>query len=223
MAAVPQNFVKADGTGVLNAAQMNTLTQACDTAADLRNFVGIQNQMVTLGGIAAINDGLGGLFIAVLGAGTDDNKNTIVPTGQTGMYWARVAQNTSSATAQVNSAIEFRLDGGGSVPSTGVIGDMRIPFAFTIPNTSTAWSLICDTTGAMVLDIWATPYVSGGTPPTVANTITASATPGFLFAENLAGAPTGWTTSFTGQTWLRFNLVSISTITRFTLTLAITK
>lgn len=216
---VPTNSVKVAGQGVFTADQWNTETQTVDTAATLRTFVGLSNMCVTLQGISAPGDGLGGLFRGILGSAVDDNLNTIVPTGQTGFYWTRIPISTTAPGSLSNAAIEFRLDGGGSTPSTGVVGDQCIPYPFTIKG----WTVQADQPGAISLDIWAASYVNS-TPPTIANSIVGTNPPGFASGESYQGLPTAWSAvTFPANTWLRHNITTISTVTRYTLTLAIVK
>lgn len=116
------------------------------------------------------------------------------------------------------SSITFIIDGGGSAITTGVKGDLEIPFACTI----TAATLLADQTGSIVVDIWKDTYANF--PPTVADTITASAKP-TISATNKAQDTTltGWTTSITAGDTLRFNVDSAATVTRVVLSLRITR
>jgi hypothetical protein len=120
---------------------------------------------------------------------------------------------------QIIAAITYVIDGGGSVPSTGVKGDLLIPFACTI-NSAT---LQADVSGSAVVDIWKKTYTPSS-PPTVANTITAAALPTLTTAQSSQDATlTGWTTAIAANDMLRFNLNSVTTCTRITLTLKVTK
>jgi hypothetical protein len=118
----------------------------------------------------------------------------------------------------VTTALECTVDGGGSVPSTGICGDLYVPFACTI----TSNVLQAVNTGSVELDIWAAPFVAG-TPPIVGNSIVASDYPTISDSNSSEDTSlTGWTLAIAAGTWLRFNINSISTITRFTLTLVCT-
>lgn len=118
---------------------------------------------------------------------------------------------------QITSALVFRMDGGGSVIATGIAGDLYCPFACTI----TAWTLQADQSGNLVVDIWEDGFVAN-TPPTVADTITASALPTLSSNQQLhSAALTGWTTAIAAGSAFRFNVNSATTITRFTLTLTV--
>jgi hypothetical protein len=130
----------------------------------------------------------------------------------------RTGDAGSITTNQKTATATFVLDGGGSALTTGVHGDLEIPFAGTI----TAARLLADQTGSLVVDIWKDTYTNY--PPTVADTITASAKPTLSAATKYQDTTlTGWTTSVSAGDTLRFNVDSASTITRATLSLTIVK
>ena len=108
------------------------------------------------------------------------------------------------------SAIEFIIDGSGSVIATGVKGDVELPMAGTI----TAARLVADVAGAIVIDIWKDTYANF--PPTVADTITASAKPTITASGTKSEDTTltGWTKTFAKGDILRINVDSCTTITR---------
>lgn len=124
---------------------------------------------------------------------------------------------SSSGTASFVSnyrAINFIIDGGGTTIGTGVAGYIQVPFDCSI----TEWTLLGDTTGSIVVDIWKDTYANY--PPTDADTITASATPSVTSAtKNTSSTLTGWTTAITAGDTLGFNVDSVSTFTRVTLVL----
>lgn len=116
------------------------------------------------------------------------------------------------------AAIFFVIDGGGAAITTGVKGDLLIPYACTI----TAATLIADQTGSIVIDVWRDSYANF--PPTVADTITASAKPTLSSAAKSQDTTlTGWSTAITAGQLLRFNVDSVSTVTRVTLALSVTR
>lgn len=117
-----------------------------------------------------------------------------------------------------NSGIDITIDGGGSAITTGVKLDVELPFA----GTWTAWRVFADQSGSIVLDIWKDTYANY--PPTVADTITASAKPTLSSAtKNQDTTLTGWTTSFSAGDTLRINVDSVATVTRVTLALRYTR
>jgi hypothetical protein len=124
---------------------------------------------------------------------------------------------TTLKTAAKTRAITFTIDGGGSVPSTGIKGDVSVPYACTI----TGVRMLADQSGSAVIDIWKDTYANY--PPTIADTITASALPTISSATKSEDTTlTGWTTSISAGDTLRFNLNSVTTITRVVLTLTVT-
>ena len=84
---------------------------------------------------------------------------------------------------------------------------VRLPMAGTITSAIIAW----DVSGSAVVDIWLDTYANY--PPTVADTITASAKP-TLTSEIKAtdSTLTGWTKTFNAGDWMIFNVDSASTL-----------
>jgi hypothetical protein len=114
-------------------------------------------------------------------------------------------------------AIGVTIDGGGVAITTGIKADMYIPFACTI----TAATLLADQTGSIVIDIWGDPL--GSYPPTDADSIT-SATPPTITTNTNSQDTTlsSWTTAIAAGDTLRFNVDSVTSITRVNLTLTVT-
>ena len=109
------------------------------------------------------------------------------------------------------------IDGGGSAITTGIKGDLHIPVACTI----TAVDMLADQSGSIVIDIWKDTYANY--PPTVADTITASAKPTISTALKSEDTTlTGWTVSCSAGDTLRFNVDSCTSITRVALSLKVT-
>lgn len=116
------------------------------------------------------------------------------------------------------ATITFIIDGGGSAIATGIKGDLHIPFACTINEVT----MLADQSGSIVVDIWADSYANF--PPTDADSITASAVPTISTATKSQDSTlTGWTTSVAAGTILRFNVDSVTSITRLTISLKVTK
>lgn len=112
----------------------------------------------------------------------------------------------------------FIIDGGGGAITTGIKGDLRIPFSCTINRVT----LLADQSGSIVIDIWKDTYANF--PPTVADTITAAAKPTISGAiKDEDSTLTGWTTAITADDILRFNVDSIATIERLTIALKVTR
>ncbi len=116
----------------------------------------------------------------------------------------------------LNRAVEFVIDGAGSVITAGVKGYVEIPFACRI----TAVRLLADVSGSIVVDIWKDTYANY--PPVDADSITASAVPTISAAiKSLDTTLTGWTTSVAAGDIVAFNVDSATTLTRVTVSLTV--
>lgn len=115
-------------------------------------------------------------------------------------------------------AISVTIDGGGSAITTGVKGYARIPYAGTI----TKVTVLADQSGSIVVDVWKDTYANY--PPTVADTITASAKPTLSTATKAEDATlTGWTKTITAGDVIGINVDSATTVTRVQLLIEVTK
>lgn len=109
------------------------------------------------------------------------------------------------------------IDGNGAVPATGVKGYWRAPYAGTIVKVT----ILADVSGSAVVDVWRDTYANY--PPTVLDTITASAKPTLSSAiKNEDSTLTGWSTSVTLGDVFGFNLDSVTTCTRITVEIEVT-
>ena len=123
---------------------------------------------------------------------------------------------SDTITTSKNVAITFVMDGGGSVLTTGVQGFIEIPFACTLSSVT----LLADTTGSIVIDIWKDVYASY--PPTNADSIilsggTLPTISGGLKYQDMS--LTGWNTTVSAGNILGFNIDSVDVITKCTLVL----
>jgi len=116
------------------------------------------------------------------------------------------------------ASITFIIDGGGSAITTGIKGDLEIPFACTINRVT----MLGSPSGSIVVDIWKQAYADF--PPEDAQSITASAPPTITTAEKSQDSTlTGWTTAIAAGDCLRFYVDSVTDIERVTLSLKVTK
>lgn len=114
--------------------------------------------------------------------------------------------------------VEFIIDGGGSVITTGIKGDYRI----SNPGVIVAATLLAHQSGSIVVDIWKD--TRANFPPTDADSITAAAPPTLSSADDSEDTTlTGWTTAIAAGDILRFNVDSVTTITRVTVHLKVRK
>lgn len=130
---------------------------------------------------------------------------------------------STAAGARTNLGVDtltavWVIDGGGSAITTGVKGDLQIPYAGTI----TGWRLLADQSGSIVIDVWKDTYANF--PPTVADTIAGTEKPTLSGVnKNEDTTLSTWTTSVTAGDILRFNVDSATTVTRVTLEIFITR
>jgi len=134
-----------------------------------------------------------------------------------------VATATSVNGVTVNAdlgtaSVTYVIDGGGSVITTGIKGDIQIPFAGNISSVT----MLADQSGSAVVDLWKDTYTNFA--PTVADTITAAAKPTISAATKSTDSTlTGWTKTITSGDIIRYNIDSCSSITRLTITLKVVK
>ena len=183
------------------------------TAAGILTFLGTPSSANLA---AALTDETG------TGAAVFANSPTLV-TPALGTPSAIVLTNATSLpatalpTATRTRAITCVIDGGGSAITTGIKADVSVPYACTI----TGVRMLADQSGSIVVDIWKDTYANY--PPTDADSITAAAVPTITTATKSEDTTlTGWTTSITAGDTLRFNVDSITTVTRLALTLTVT-
>ena len=95
---------------------------------------------------------------------------------------------------------------------------MPVDYACTI----TGWELLANTSGSVVIDIWKDTYANY--PPVVGDSITGSAKPTISSAEKATSTTlTGWTTALAAGDILEVNVDSVTTITKVTLQLTVTR
>uniref|UniRef100_A0A6M3M752 Putative structural protein n=1 Tax=viral metagenome TaxID=1070528 RepID=A0A6M3M752_9ZZZZ len=110
--------------------------------------------------------------------------------------------------------IRFNIDGNGFAITTGIKGDLSIPFDCSI----TSYDILADQSGSIVVDLWVDTYANY--PPTDADSITASAPVSISSAtKGQDSTLTGWTKALTRGRSLRVNVDSCTSITRAQVTL----
>ncbi len=129
----------------------------------------------------------------------------------------KTATNTWALDELTTNIVFIKDTGNANVPlSTGVLGEIQVDFACTI----TGVTLLADQSGSAVVDIWKDTYANY--PPTDADSITGP-TPPTISAATKANDTTllGWTTSISAGDILRFNLDSVTSISRLTIKLKV--
>lgn len=126
------------------------------------------------------------------------------------LTWTSVGGGGPSTTVPT---LGITIDGGGSVLTTGTKGYIVCNKAGTIDR----WDIIADQSGSIVMDVWkaANPSI-----PTNANSITGTEKPTLTAAQIASDTSlTTWTTSVAVGDVFGFEIESVSTITRVTLTI----
>jgi hypothetical protein len=127
------------------------------------------------------------------------------------------ALSTKATVTQLNAirrVFGITIDGAGSVPAPGLKGYWRAPAVGVIKKVT----LISDIAGAAVIDVWRDSFANY--PPTVADTITAAAKPTLSSSNKAEDATlTGWSKNFAAGDVFGFNLDSITTCTKLTLSI----
>lgn len=109
------------------------------------------------------------------------------------------------------------FDAGAFLLVAGKQQDVRAPFTGTI----TRWTIVGDAVGACDIDIWLTAAADPPTIPVVGDSITAGLPPSMSGAVTATSATlTGWTTAVNAGDLLRFNLNSVSGLSRVLLVVA---
>lgn len=149
-------------------------------------------------------------------SGLTANQVVATPDGTTGVADLRALVTRDLPTNIPKSDVIFCADGQGSALASGVWYLANVNFAGTI----TAWDLVADISGSVVIDVWK----ANAAVPTAANTITASALPTLSSAQSaLNQAPTGWVTSVAVGDVFAFKINSATTITKISLALRVTR
>ena len=141
-------------------------------------------------------------------------------TGATGPEGLPGMDGQRGATGPATQSLNIVIDGGGSVITTGIKGDVRISFNCTVID----WTILADQTGAILIDIWKDVYANF--PPDNSDSMPGTNEPEIVATDDSATSSSlgGWTTTtITAGDTLRFNVDSVTSITRATLILTLAR
>lgn len=128
-----------------------------------------------------------------------------------------VTKVSTSSVIGTTYAMEFVIDGGGSVITTGMKGYLQAVDAGTV----TQWTIVGDTAGSISVDITSDPYSSFGSNTSLVGVGTK---PNIAAATKGQAAPSGWTgTAITAGNFIGFSVSSVATVTKVTVILTITR
>ena len=121
-----------------------------------------------------------------------------------------------------DGSVGITIDGAGSVITIGVKGYVMVPYNGTITRVTMLSTDPSVTSGSIVVDVWKDTYANYA--PTDADSITASAPPTISSGvKSQDSTLTGWTTTVTAGDILGFNVDSVTSLTRVTLILTVTR
>jgi hypothetical protein len=195
----------------------------CTTDSKLEQSDGSSwSDLYTFSGVVG-SDYIAKAFLAakgdLIGASANDTPSLLTVGTNGTILKADSAETTGLKWVQNLASLNFIIDGAGSAITTGIKGDVEVPFAWS--DIASA-RLLADQSGSIVVDIWKDTYANF--PPVDADSITASAPPTISSATKSQDTTlTGWTKTGSAGDILRFNVDSITTCTRVTLSLVLVK
>lgn len=206
-----------------NTSDTDKPVSTAQAAADAVVLAAAKGMPLALTGAVAATRYVGGTASGAPASGTFAQGDFVI-TQDGSLYICTVAgspgtwvQVSGGSLAQV-AIVNFVIDGGGSAITTGIKGDIVIPFTGTINQVT----LLADATGSIVIDLWKDTYANF--PPVVGDSIVASAKPTLSSAAKSQDSTlTGWTTTVAAGDIIRVNVDSAATVQRVTLALKITR
>ncbi len=207
--------VGSGGTGATNAASARSNLQAAKS--------GINSDITSLTGLTAplsLSQGGTGTNITAAQGAVLYSGATAAALTDVGVAGQVLRSNAGAAPTwqSVTGSVSVVVDGNGAAFASGIKGYVQIPFAATI----TAVTLLGDTTGSVVVDIWKDSFANY--PPTSADSICASARPTISSGNKYTDSTlTGWTKSLAANDVLAFNIVSVLSFTKLTISLTIVR
>lgn len=131
---------------------------------------------------------------------------------------SHASSTTTHATTTPATAIEFVIGNGTDVISSGIAGDLEVPFACTF----TSVRMFSHTSSTITIDVWKDTYANY--PPTDADSITATSTPVITTAKKYEDLSLmSWATSTLAGDILTFNVDNATTTPQVTISLGCDK
>jgi hypothetical protein len=155
-------------------------------------------------------------------AGAFNQQGAMTGTGSDPVLISQFATNGAAkrtgnpvwAPEPMHYTLQTKLGGVGAVLPTGIVADLQAPADGTI----VAAALAADQSGSLSVDVWKDTYANY--PPTIADVISSA----FSFSSSLGlldQTLAGWTTAVSAGDCFRFNINSITSVTRLTIALRI--
>ena len=132
--------------------------------------------------------------------------------GYSGFSGSGISGYSGISGAGATVGIEFIIDGGGATITTGVKGDIEVPFACTI----TAARMFADQSGSITVSIWVDSYANF--PPVIGDVHDT-----YVLTTTNKYQETGLSIAIAAGEIIRYNVDSATTITRCTVSLTVTK
>lgn len=140
---------------------------------------------------------------------------SLIATSITASLHGSASYATTSSYFRENKTFGITIDGGGTVITTGIKGDVVIPFDCYIDS----WYLTADQVGSIVIDVWKDVFANY--PPAVADAIAGTEKPTLSSQQSNSDTNlTTWSKQVISGDVIRFNVDSVSTVTRVNLTIA---
>lgn len=168
-----------------------------------------------LSGIGIAGDVTGTLFTTNVAKLQGRAVSSSAPSNGQILAWSGTAWTPTSLVTRVAS-LNYVIDGGGSPPSVGSVGQLSVPVNCTL----TGWVITADVGGSAVIDVLRSTYAAFPTTSSIAGTDKPTLSSA---QKNEDLVLSGWgSTALNAGDQLQFSVVSATTVSRLNLTLNVT-